>query len=105
LQRTLFDLRQLLPHGIDLLGRWPRDEVCLELLRRPDKVTALRKREPQMARPYRAWGYPAAPIIFILFAIWLVVSTIINDFRDSAIGVGIILLGLPAYYYSSRKKR
>ncbi|MBI2679415.1 MAG: amino acid permease [Candidatus Solibacter usitatus] len=67
-------------------------------------VLVLRKTAPDMPRPYRAWGYPAAPVIFILFAIWLVVSTIINDFRDSAIGVGIILLGLPAYYYWSRKK-
>jgi APA family basic amino acid/polyamine antiporter len=67
-------------------------------------VLILRRKAPDMPRPYRAWGYPAAPIIFILFAIWLVISTIIHDPRDAGIGLGIILLGLPAYFYWSRKR-
>ncbi len=62
-------------------------------------VIRLRKRAPQVARPYRTWGYPVTPIVFIAFAVWLVYNTIVETPRDSAIGAGLILLGLPGYWY------
>ena len=62
-------------------------------------VIVLRRREPGLARPYRAWGYPVTPVVFILFAIYLVGDTIVHSPRESAIGAVIVLLGLPAYYY------
>ncbi|MBI3666561.1 MAG: amino acid permease [Acidobacteria bacterium] len=68
-------------------------------------VLILRRRAAEMPRPYHTWGYPAAPVVFILFAVWLVVSTVIHDPRDAGIGAGIMLTGLPAYYYWSRKKK
>jgi basic amino acid/polyamine antiporter, APA family len=68
-------------------------------------VLILRQKAKDMPRPYRTWGYPFTPILFILFALWLVVNAIIQDPRDSAIGAGIILLGLPAYFYWTRRNR
>jgi len=65
-------------------------------------VIRLRQKAPQVARPYRTWGYPATPIVFIAFAVWLVYNTIVETPKDSAIGAGIILLGLPGYYYWRR---
>jgi APA family basic amino acid/polyamine antiporter len=65
-------------------------------------VIRLRRKAPQLERPYRTWGYPVTPIVFILFAIWLVANTIVETPKDSAIGAGIILLGLPGYYYWRR---
>jgi len=62
-------------------------------------VIILRRASPQMQRPYKTWGYPITPIVFILFSIWLVANTIIEAPRDAAIGAGIILLGLPVYFY------
>ena len=62
-------------------------------------VIRLRKRAPQVARTYRTWGYPVTPIVFIAFAVWLVYNTIVETPRDSAIGAGLILLGLPGYWY------
>ena len=62
-------------------------------------VIVLRRREPDLPRPYRTWGYPVTPLLFILFAIYLVGDTIVHTPKESAIGLGIILLGLPAYYY------
>ncbi|HET8712332.1 MAG TPA: amino acid permease [Gemmatimonadales bacterium] len=62
-------------------------------------VIRLRRRAPALERPYRAWGYPFTPLIFIAFAAWLVVSTVIETPRESAVGAGLILLGLPGYYY------
>jgi APA family basic amino acid/polyamine antiporter len=65
-------------------------------------VIRLRQKAPQVPRPYRTWGYPVTPIVFIAFAVWLVYNTIVETPKDSAIGAGIILLGLPGYYYWRR---
>ena len=61
-------------------------------------VIVLRKKRPNMKRPYKTWGYPYVPIIFIFFAVFIVGSTLINNTRDSLIGIGLVLIGLPVYY-------
>lgn len=68
-------------------------------------VFVLRYKRPEMERPYRAWGYPVTPALFILFALWLVGDTIVADPRSAAVGVFLILSGLPAYFYWRRKQR
>ncbi|HEV2671342.1 MAG TPA: amino acid permease [Gemmatimonadales bacterium] len=65
-------------------------------------VIRLRSTAPQVARPYRTWGYPVTPVVFIAFAAWLVINTIVKLPKDSAIGAGLILLGLPGYFYWRR---
>ena len=67
-------------------------------------VIILRKKRPDLARPYRVWGYPWVPVIFIIFALWLTANTILEAPRDAAIGAGLILLGLPAYFYWNAKR-
>ena len=67
-------------------------------------VMRLRKTAPHVARPYRTWGYPVTPIVFIAFAIWLVYNTIVETPRDSAIGAGLILMGLPGYWYWKKRR-
>ncbi|MGE5744156.1 MAG: APC family permease [Gemmatimonadota bacterium] len=62
-------------------------------------VLRLRRRRPDLPRPYRAWGYPVTPLLFIGFSVWLVINTIREDPLDSAVGAGLILLGLPLYFY------
>ena len=62
-------------------------------------VIILRKKKPDMDRPYKTPAYPWIPIIFIFFAIFLTINTIMEAPRDAAIGFGIILAGLPLYYY------
>ena len=66
-------------------------------------VLRLRRRRPDLPRPYRAWGYPVTPLLFIGFAVWLVINTIREDPLDSAVGAGLILLGLPVYFYFKRR--
>jgi len=66
-------------------------------------VIILRRKAPHLPRPYKTWGYPVVPVVFILFAVWLVMNTIIEAPRDAAIGAGIILLGLPIYFYWRRR--
>ncbi len=67
-------------------------------------VVVLRKRNPAMERPYKTWGYPLTPLLFVIFALWLVINTIVEDPRDSAIGAGIILAGWPVYGYWKRRR-
>ena len=62
-------------------------------------VIILRKKRPEMKRPYKTPGYPYIPIIFILFAVFLTFNTILEAPQDSAVGAGIILAGLPLYFY------
>ena len=67
-------------------------------------VIILRHQRPEMERPYRVWGYPWIPAIFILFAVWLTANTILEAPRDAAIGIGLILTGLPFYFFWSSRK-
>ena len=67
-------------------------------------VIRLRRTAPQVARPYRTWGYPVTPIVFIGFAVWLVYNTIRETPLDSAVGAGLILLGLPGYWYWKKRR-
>ena len=67
-------------------------------------VIRLRTRRADMARPYRAWGYPVTPVLFIGFAIWLVLNTIREDPLDSVVGAGLILVGLPVYFYFKNRR-
>jgi APA family basic amino acid/polyamine antiporter len=62
-------------------------------------VFVFRRRFPNAERPYRAWGYPVVPVIFLLVAGWLIINTLVTSPTQSFIGVGLILLGLPVYYY------
>ena len=51
-------------------------------------VLRLRRPRPAPPRPYRAWGYPVTPLVFIGFAAWLVGNTVVEAPRDAAIGAG-----------------
>jgi len=66
-------------------------------------VIRLRMRRADLPRPYRAWGYPVTPILFIAFSLWLVANTIWEDPIDSAVAAGLILVGLPVYFYFRRQ--
>jgi APA family basic amino acid/polyamine antiporter len=67
-------------------------------------VLVLRRKRPDLVRPYKTLGYPFVPIVFVLVAGALIVSTLLESPRESLIGVGIILVGIPFYWYWSRQK-
>jgi len=64
-----------------------------------------RRREPDTERPYRTWGYPVVPILFLIVSVGLIIQTIVNTPRQSAIGLGLILLGVPVYWLLDRRSR
>ena len=60
-------------------------------------VMVLRWKRPELKRPYKLWGYPIVPILFILAHLWIVWGSVVEKPRDSLIGVFIVALGIPAY--------
>ncbi len=62
-------------------------------------VFVLRKKMPDTPRPYKVWGYPYIPALFVVFSALFLFNTIISDTSDAAMGMFLILLGLPIYFY------
>jgi len=67
-------------------------------------VFAFRRREPDAVRPYRMWGYPFVPAVFVVVAAALLGYTFKNDWPNSGYGVMVILAGIPVFAYFSRKR-
>ena len=77
-------------------------------------IFLLRKRMPDQPRPYKIWGYPVVPILFILFSSFYVVMTVWNDVTNylndrqpvinSLLGLLITAIGIPLYFYFKKKK-
>jgi basic amino acid/polyamine antiporter, APA family len=59
----------------------------------------LRKTEPDLTRPYRAWGYPITPLIFLIAAIALTANLWMVRPVRSSLGLAVILAGIPFYYH------
>jgi len=68
-------------------------------------VIVLRRREPDLERPYKVPGYPWIPLVFVLAALGLTANTIAADFLHSMMGIGMIVLGLPVYFAFARAAR
>jgi APA family basic amino acid/polyamine antiporter len=67
-------------------------------------VFFIRRTVPKAEGRYRAWGYPIVPVLFLLTTTWLLVSTLITAPIRSFIGLLLVAIGLPVYYYQSRRK-
>jgi len=66
-------------------------------------VFVLRVRRPDLPRPYRTWGYPITPFVYVIAAITLLGNMLYQTPTESFAGVLIVALGLPAYWSFSRK--
>jgi APA family basic amino acid/polyamine antiporter len=66
-------------------------------------VFIFRRREPDAPRPYRTWGYPVVPAMFVLVTVYLIVFTFYNAPFLSFLGLIVIAAGLPVYWYFARK--
>jgi APA family basic amino acid/polyamine antiporter len=61
-------------------------------------VIVLRIKTPGLERPYRTWGYPFTPLLFIAVNLWFLVYAVIWKQKESLIGLGIVALGLIVYF-------
>lgn len=67
-------------------------------------IFVFRKREPDTPRPYRTWGYPLVPGLFIVAATVLLYYTFTENLRNSIAGTLVILAGIPVYLYFAARK-
>jgi len=73
----------------------------------------LRKKMPDVERPYKAWGYPLIPLIFLLFTTVYIVTTLYNDINNyiegksliinSVFGLILTAVGIPLYFYFKKE--
>jgi APA family basic amino acid/polyamine antiporter len=68
-------------------------------------VIVLRKKRPELPRPYRTIGYPVVPVLFVIVAFCLVISTLYDSPRESVLGITIILIGIPFYWRFRARRR
>jgi APA family basic amino acid/polyamine antiporter len=67
-------------------------------------VFVLRRRRPEAPRPYRAWGYPIVPALYILAASAMMIDLLILKPRFTWPGLLIAMSGVPIYYFTTRKR-
>jgi APA family basic amino acid/polyamine antiporter len=63
---------------------------------------ALRKKEPNLSRPYRTWAYPIAPLLLLVISIGLFIGYIISDTTNSLIALAILALSYPIFRFIKR---
>ena len=68
-------------------------------------IFILRKKEPNTERPYKAFGYPFIPALYILVTLAICIDLLVYDLRNAGMGLLIVLLGIPIYFIADRKKR
>jgi len=68
-------------------------------------IFVLRTRNPDAERPYRTWGYPITPAVFLLVVGYLLVNAFVTAPVQAFTGLGLILLGLPFYWYWTKGER
>jgi basic amino acid/polyamine antiporter, APA family len=66
-------------------------------------VFILRRRMPDVHRPYKVWAYPVVPAIYIIFCIGLFLNTIITRPREAVLGMILILSGIPVYIFLKKR--
>ncbi|HYV85719.1 MAG TPA: amino acid permease [Patescibacteria group bacterium] len=67
-------------------------------------VIVLRRTRPAWPRPYRTWGYPFTPLIYVALCVVVLVNTLMSQPVESGIGLAILAAGLPAYLYWKRRR-
>jgi len=67
-------------------------------------IFVFRRRDPQARRPYRVWGYPVVPTLFVLASALLLYYTFTDNLRNSALGCLVILAGVPVFYAFARRR-
>jgi basic amino acid/polyamine antiporter, APA family len=67
-------------------------------------IFVFRRREPAASRPYKVWGYPVVPVLFVLASAILLYYTFTDNLLNSAMGSLVILAGIPVFYYFRRRR-
>jgi amino acid transporter len=80
-----------------VIGIWPFYALAVA------GVFVLRRRRPDLERPYRAWGYPVVPALFLLASLLLLGNYLVTEPRAFAVDVGLLLAGVPVFHIWRRR--
>ena len=75
-----------------VLGLWPFYVLTVA------GVYVLRRTQPDLPRPYRTWGYPVVPAVFLLASLGMLANALVTDPRDTVLTLLVIVVGIPIYY-------
>lgn len=67
-------------------------------------IFILRKKEPTAERPYKAFGYPVLPILYIVITSLICICLLIYDTKNSGLGLALVFLGIPVYYFTKGRE-
>ncbi|HEX9633684.1 MAG TPA: amino acid permease [Gemmatimonadales bacterium] len=81
-----------------IIGIWPFYALGVAA------VFVLRRRRPDAARPYRVWGYPLVPVVFLLASVYLLGNYMLTETGIFLWDVVVILSGIPIYVYWARRR-
>jgi len=82
-----------------ILGIWPFYALAVA------GVFVLRRRRPELPRPYRVWGYPLVPAVFLLASGLMVLNALFTDPRNTGVTLLIIVAGAPVYWLRAQLAR
>jgi amino acid transporter len=82
-----------------IIGIWPFYALAVA------GVYVLRRTRPRLERPYRTWGYPVVPVVFLVAALFVLGNYLIRETLSFAVDIGIILSGIPFYLLLQRRQR
>jgi APA family basic amino acid/polyamine antiporter len=68
-------------------------------------LVVLRIRQPQLARPYKVWGYPFTPIVFLAITLWMMVYVVLDKTTESLLGLMTVIAGLIIYFFAREPGR
>jgi APA family basic amino acid/polyamine antiporter len=67
-------------------------------------VIVLRRREPELRRPYRSWGYPVTPLLFILLSLWMIIHALVQRPVVALAGAATLIAGAVLYWLVGRSQ-
>ena len=86
-----------------VLGLWPFYVLTVA------GVYVLRRTQPELPRPYRTWGYPVVPAVFLLASFGMLANALVTDPRDTGVTLLVIVAGVPVYFlwraFTARRSR
>ena len=86
-----------------VLGLWPFYVLTVA------GVYVLRRTQPELPRPYRTWGYPLVPAVFLLASLGMLANALVTDPRDTGVTLLVIVTGVPVYFlwraFTARRSR
>ncbi|HKE90364.1 MAG TPA: amino acid permease [Gemmatimonadales bacterium] len=81
-----------------VIGIWPFYALAVAA------IFVLRRREPERPRPYRTWGYPIVPAVFLVASLFLLGNYFVSQAKESAWDIAVLVSGVPVYWWWRRRQ-